>query len=65
MKMPENTFELLPSSMPQLRDLDPYGDILLFSKKIGWIVTKFEEIEAMAGEYECTHWTYTPDIPPI
>lgn len=68
MTTPENLFNLQPDSMPTEKDADPYGDILFFSPKLGWIATKLEEAEEMASaseEYMCTHWTWTPEIPPV
>ena len=64
MTTPENIFDLQPGSMPMEKDADPYGDILFFSRKTGWIITKLEETQEMIQEYKCTHWTWTPELPP-
>lgn len=63
--LPENIFPLTPGSYPLEVDVDPFGDLMFYSPKDGWIVTKFEELEEMVKEYKCTHWTYTPEIPPM
>jgi len=64
MAIPENLFKLQADSMPTEKDADPYGDILFFSRKSGWIITKLEETQEMIEEYNCTHWTWTPETPP-
>lgn len=64
MTTPENIFPLNSTSMPAEKDADPYGDILFFSRKSGWIITKLEDAQDMVEEYKCTHWTWTPEIPP-
>lgn len=63
MSLPENVFPLLTSSLPVEKDADSYGDLLFFSKKTGWIIAKHYELDEMISEYNCTHWTYTPDSP--
>ena len=64
MTTPENLFQLQPDSMPTEKDADPYGDVLFFSRKSGWIITKLEDAQDMVEEYKCTHWTWTPETPP-
>jgi hypothetical protein len=64
MPAPENVFVLKHLSMPTEKDADPYGDVLFFSRKSGWIITKLEETQDMIEEYNCTHWTWTPETPP-
>lgn len=58
------TFALHQGSMPQEKDADPWGDILYFSPKMGWIIAKQAEAQELIEEYNCTHWSYTPE-PPI
>jgi hypothetical protein len=63
MTIPENIFNLQLDSMPTEKDADPFGDVLFFSRKSGWIITKLEDAQDMIEEYNCTHWTWTPETP--
>lgn len=62
--LPENIFHLSLSSYPDRRDADPNGNVLVYSPSHGWLVISFEEVEEAIRENNCTHWTYTPPIPP-
>ena len=62
--LPENIYLLNLKHPPDQRDADPHGNVLLYSPTHGWMVTSLDEVEEAFHENGCTHWTYTPPIPP-
>jgi hypothetical protein len=64
MGLPENIYPLSLDHPPDRRDADPDGNILFYSPH-GWIVASYDEVTEVIAENNCTHWTYTPPLPPI
>jgi len=65
MQLPENIFPLIVDrDVPAKRDADPYGNVLYFCKRYGWMVAGYDERNEMISDFNCTFWTYTPDLPP-
>jgi apolipoprotein N-acyltransferase len=62
--LPENIFPLDLENLPEEKQADPYGKIMVFQKDNGWILIEPSEVEDFTNLYQCTHWTYTPDLPP-
>lgn len=62
--LPEHVYLLDLNTPPDQRDADPHGSLLLYSPIHGWMVTALDEVEEAFHENGCTHWTYTPPIPP-
>ena len=62
--LPEHIYLLNLKHPPDHRDVDPHGNLLLYSPTHGWMVTSLDEVEEAFHENGCTHWTYTPPIPP-
>ncbi len=62
--LPEHIYLLDLEHPPDQRDTDPHGNLLLYTPTHGWMVTSLDEVEEAFHENGCTHWTYTPPIPP-
>ena len=60
--LPENTFILNEDSLPTQSDTDPYGNVMVYRKDVGWTVVPLPEvIQYVAMQH--THWTFTPETP--
>jgi SAM-dependent methyltransferase len=57
----ENIFPLEGNTLPRAEDTNQYGDLLYFSSDFGWYAAKFTDLDAMMNDYNCTHWTFTPE----
>ena len=62
MTLPENTFAIV-DSRPTDADADPHGNVMYFCKQYGWMVSEYDSQEEMISNFNCTHWTYTPEQP--
>ena len=62
--LPENIFPLDIDNLPDTTQADPFGKIMVYQEDNGWILIDPEEVEDFHNLYKCTHWTYTPDLPP-
>lgn len=59
----QELYELSLDSLPGRDKCDEYGDLLVYSKKSGWALGHFVELESLVEE-GFTHWTTLPDPPP-
>ena len=60
--LPENVFTLREDALPTLADADPWANIMVWRKDVGWsIIQHSEAIQCLAMKH--THWTYTPTFP--
>lgn len=63
--LPENTFPLSSDkATPAKTDADPFGSVMYFCPRYGWMVAGYDEKDEMITDLNCTFWTYTPDLPP-
>jgi hypothetical protein len=63
--LPENTFPLSSDkAAPVKTDADPFGSVMYFCPRYGWMVAGYDEKDEMIADLNCTFWTYTPDLPP-
>ena len=60
----ENIFPLDIDNLPDTTQADPFGKIMVYQEDNGWILIDPAEVEDFHNLYNCTHWTYTPDLPP-
>ena len=59
----ENIFRIDPNDLPGQEQCDPWGELLLFSRKSGWIIAHYNDIEEIVKECKCYYWTYLPEAP--
>ena len=63
--LPENIFPLSnDKDAPGENDADPFGSVMYFSTRYGWMVAGYDEKTEMIADHKCTFWTYTPELPP-
>lgn len=48
---------------PGQEQCDPRGELLLYSRKLGWMIAHYTDIKELVKEYKCSYWTYLPDAP--
>ena len=59
----ENIFLLDPNDLPGKQAADARGELLLFSHKVGWVITHYTDVEETVKECKCSYWTFLPEDP--
>jgi hypothetical protein len=59
----ENIHKIDWDNLPGQEQCDPYGEILLYSRKVGWVIAHYTDIEETVKDCKCSYWTYLPEAP--
>ena len=59
----ENVHKIDWDYLPGQAQCDPRGELLLYSRKSGWMIAHYNDIEDVIKEYKCSYWTYLPEAP--
>ena len=59
----ENIHKIDWDNLPGQEQCDPHGEILLYSRKVGWVIAHYTDIEETVNECKCSYWTYLPEAP--